>query len=92
MDSNARIFVSGHRGLVGSAICRRLSEEGAQNLALCRLSNPRIVSKTYRCLSVWDRNSNGVFHHPVSLKRYPCVSQGFVSLWFILTLDEVGVV
>src|SRR5580692_2899598 len=34
MDSNARIFVSGHRGLVGSAICRRLSEEGAQNLIL----------------------------------------------------------
>jgi GDP-L-fucose synthase len=34
MDSNARIFVSGHRGLVGSAICRRLSEEGAQNIIL----------------------------------------------------------
>jgi GDP-L-fucose synthase len=34
MDRNARIFVSGHRGLVGSAICRRLNEEGAQNLIL----------------------------------------------------------
>ena len=34
MDSNARIFVSGHRGLVGSAICCRLSEVGAQNLIL----------------------------------------------------------
>jgi nucleoside-diphosphate-sugar epimerase len=34
MDSNARIFVSGHRGLVGSAICRRLSAEGAKNLIL----------------------------------------------------------
>jgi GDP-L-fucose synthase len=34
MDSNARIFVSGHRGLVGSAICRRLAEEGAKNLIL----------------------------------------------------------
>jgi nucleoside-diphosphate-sugar epimerase len=45
MDSNAQIFVSGHRGLVGSAICRRLSEEGAQNLALCRLSNPRSCLK-----------------------------------------------
>jgi GDP-L-fucose synthase len=32
MDSKARIFVSGHRGLVGSAICRRLSREGCENL------------------------------------------------------------
>lgn len=34
MDRNARIFVSGNRGLVGSAICRRLASEGAQNLIL----------------------------------------------------------
>ena len=32
MDSNARIFVSGHNGLVGSALCRRLHREGARNL------------------------------------------------------------
>jgi GDP-L-fucose synthase len=34
MDRNARIFVSGHRGLVGSAIYRRLSGEGCKNLIL----------------------------------------------------------
>lgn len=28
MDTNARIFVAGHRGLVGSAIVRRLAEKG----------------------------------------------------------------
>jgi GDP-L-fucose synthase len=34
MDKNARIFVSGHRGLLGSAICRRLREESCRNLIL----------------------------------------------------------
>jgi GDP-L-fucose synthase len=28
MDSDSRIFVAGHRGLVGSAICRRLKQDG----------------------------------------------------------------
>ena len=34
MDTNARIYVAGHRGLVGSAIVRRLETEGANNLIL----------------------------------------------------------
>jgi GDP-L-fucose synthase len=34
MDSHARIFVAGHRGLVGSAIVRRLRAEGADRLLL----------------------------------------------------------
>jgi GDP-L-fucose synthase len=34
MDENARIFVAGHRGLVGSAIVRRLEAEGHRNLLL----------------------------------------------------------
>lgn len=32
MDSNSRIYVAGHRGLAGSAICRQLRAEGFQNL------------------------------------------------------------
>ena len=32
MDSSARIFVAGHRGLVGSAIVRRLEAEGATSV------------------------------------------------------------
>jgi GDP-L-fucose synthase len=32
MDINARIFVAGHRGLVGSAIVRRLQAAGAQHV------------------------------------------------------------
>jgi GDP-L-fucose synthase len=34
MTPDARIFVAGHRGLVGSAIVRRLNEAGFQNLIL----------------------------------------------------------
>jgi GDP-L-fucose synthase len=34
MDHGARIFVAGYRGLVGSAICRRLQAEGYTNLIL----------------------------------------------------------
>ncbi|HWR30851.1 MAG TPA: NAD-dependent epimerase/dehydratase family protein, partial [Negativicutes bacterium] len=32
MEQNAKIYVAGHRGLVGSAITRRLQAEGYQNL------------------------------------------------------------
>ncbi|MCX7801315.1 MAG: NAD-dependent epimerase/dehydratase family protein, partial [Fimbriimonadales bacterium] len=34
MNPDARIFVAGHRGLVGSAIVRRLQAEGCRNLLL----------------------------------------------------------
>ncbi len=34
MDRNSRIFVAGHRGLVGSAIVRKLRAEGYDNLVL----------------------------------------------------------
>jgi GDP-L-fucose synthase len=34
MDKTARIFVAGHRGLVGSAIVRRLQSKGYENLLL----------------------------------------------------------
>jgi len=34
MDKNAKIYVAGHRGLVGSAIVRRLQAEGYDNLLL----------------------------------------------------------
>lgn len=34
MDKTAKIFVAGHRGLVGSAIFRKLTEQGYRNLVL----------------------------------------------------------
>ena len=32
MEKQAKIFVAGHRGMVGSAICRKLQKEGYQNV------------------------------------------------------------
>ena len=32
MDKNAKIYVAGHRGLVGSAIVRRLKSEGYEKI------------------------------------------------------------
>ncbi|MBJ6119781.1 GDP-L-fucose synthase [Pontibacter sp. BT310] len=32
MEKNAKIYVAGHRGMVGSAICRKLKENGYHNL------------------------------------------------------------
>ena len=32
MDKDSLIYVAGHRGLVGSAICRALIREGYENL------------------------------------------------------------
>ena len=32
METNAKIFIAGHRGMVGSAIRRKLLQEGFQHL------------------------------------------------------------
>src|SRR3989338_4516852 len=34
MEKNAKIYVAGHKGLVGSAITRALEQQGYQNLIL----------------------------------------------------------
>ncbi len=34
MDKNSKIYVAGHRGMVGSALVRKLTEEGYRNLVL----------------------------------------------------------
>jgi len=48
MDKNAKIYVAGHRGLVGSALVRKLQSEGFRNLVLrtskeLDLKNPAAV-------------------------------------------------
>ena len=53
MNSDSRIFVAGHRGLVGSAIVRRLQAEGFANLltrtsAELDLRNQRAVEEFFR--------------------------------------------
>jgi GDP-L-fucose synthase len=52
MDRNARVFVAGHRGLVGSAIARLLEARGQRNVlkrthAELDLTDPRAVAKFF---------------------------------------------
>ena len=42
MEKNAKIYVAGHRGMVGSAICRRLQAEGYTN----------VITKTHDALDL----------------------------------------
>jgi GDP-L-fucose synthase len=47
MNANDRIFVAGHRGMVGSAICRRLAASGFEN----------ILTQSRRQLDLRDRQA-----------------------------------
>jgi len=52
MDKNAKIHVAGHRGLVGSALVRKLKSEGYRNLVLrtskeLDLKNPAAVAEFF---------------------------------------------
>ena len=47
MDKNAKIYVAGHRGMVGSAIVRELKRQGYTN----------IVIRTHRELDLTDQLS-----------------------------------
>jgi GDP-L-fucose synthase len=52
MDSNSRIYVAGHQGLVGSALVRRLQASGFKNLVTrtrgdCDLENQSAVFKLF---------------------------------------------
>src|ERR1700750_1282313 len=45
MDQNSRIFVAGHRGLVGSALVRALTASGHNNLLLRSRSQLELLSQ-----------------------------------------------
>jgi len=51
MNSDDRIYVAGHRGLVGSAIVRRLEAEGCEN----------IITRTHSELDLTDRDAVDAF-------------------------------
>jgi GDP-L-fucose synthase len=50
-DKSAKIYVAGHRGLVGSAICRELTKQGYQN----------IITKTHQELDLEDQKETEEF-------------------------------
>jgi GDP-L-fucose synthase len=51
LEKNAKIFVAGHRGMVGSAIYRKLKQEGYQNL----------ITRTSTELDLRDQNAVATF-------------------------------
>ena len=50
-DQYAKIYVAGHRGLVGSAICRDLEKQGYQN----------IITRTHQELDLEDQKKTEEF-------------------------------
>ena len=52
MDKQAKIYVAGHRGMVGSAICRALAAEGFTN----------VVTRTHRELDLLDPKAVRAFY------------------------------
>ena len=53
MDKNSKIYVAGHRGLVGSALLRKLAEQGYKNIltrthAELDLTNQKAVSDFFQ--------------------------------------------
>ena len=51
MDVNSKIYIAGHRGMVGSAILRKLEQEGYKNL----------VTRTRQELDLTDQKAAGAF-------------------------------
>jgi GDP-L-fucose synthase len=61
MELNSRIFVAGHRGLVGSAIVRELRRLGYQNLILRTRSETNLVSREAVDLLFESENPEYIF-------------------------------
>jgi GDP-L-fucose synthase len=68
MDKNAKVFVAGHTGLVGSAIVRRLRAEGFDNLLL----------KTHAELDLCDQAATELFFQKEK-PDYVIVAAGLVG-------------
>ena len=54
MEKNAKIYVAGHRGMVGSAIVRELEKQGYGNLLTC----------THRELDLCSQRAVATRHYP----------------------------
>ena len=54
MDSNSRIFVAGHRGLVGSALMRQLKAQGYNQVIVANDVDLRVQMDTIRWFRDWS--------------------------------------
>ena len=46
MDKNSKIYVAGHRGMVGSAIIRRLKELGYYNIVVSNRNQLDLINQS----------------------------------------------
>ena len=53
VPKDARIFVAGHRGLVGSAVVRKLEHEGSTNLLLA--TREQLDLRVQAAVNYWFR-------------------------------------
>ena len=69
MNKDAKIFVAGHRGMVGSAICRALAADGFSN----------VITRTHAELDLLDQRAVGEF---LKQQQADCVLIAAVSHGF----------
>ena len=71
MDKNAKIYIAGHRGLVGGAILKALQSKGYKNL----------VTKTHKELDLTDTNATYDFLHENSRSMFSSLLPNLGVLW-----------
>lgn len=55
MDKKSRIYVAGHRGMVGSALLRKLQKEGFENI-ITRTSSELDLTRQYDVEKFFEEN------------------------------------
>ena len=82
MEKDAKIYVAGHRGMVGSAIIRRLEEDGWRNiitrthaeLNLCRQDEvERFLRMRNRIMYFWQPRRLAALWPTAALWRILCM-------------------
>lgn len=68
MEKNAKIYVAGHCGMVGSAIVRELKKQGYKN----------IITRTHRELDLCRQDAVDLFLHQKSRSMFSLQQQKWV--------------
>ena len=71
MEKNAKIYVAGHRGMVGSAIVRELQRQGYSN----------IITRTHKELDLTRQDQVEAFLKRKSRSMYSWLPPRWAALW-----------
>jgi hypothetical protein len=78
MDKNSKIYVAGHRGLVGSAILRALEKQGFTNL----------ITRTSNEVDLRDYNQTADFLHRKNQNMYSWQQQKWAEFRLIILTEQ----